>query len=155
MEKGKHLLFCLLVLFVFQETVSAADLTGTWASMTYNCQDTSKGAKCKIKGQLRIENAGDQDAPSSLVRFYLSDDGNYDEGDRFLKQVASGKISRGKSKAKTLSYSFGYGETLDCRYILAVIDADNAVAETNETNNTISYGPTECVKPNETLPSRI
>ncbi len=147
MEKGKHLMylmFCLFILFIFAGTVSATDLTGTWVSMTYSCQDSSKGTKCKIKGTLNIENASDEDTPSSFVRFYLSDDGTYDEGDRFLKQVASGKVSRGKSKAKTLSYSFGYGETLDCKYILAVIDADNTVAETNESNNTISYGPISC-----------
>lgn len=33
---------------------------------------------------------------------------------------------------------------MDCKYILAVIDADNTVTETNENNNTASYGPISC-----------
>jgi hypothetical protein len=135
---------CLLLLFSLGGPVSAADLTGSWSSMNYSCKNKSKGIKCKIKGKLLIQNIGDTDAKTSFVRFYVSDDSVFDGEDRFLKQVASGKVKTGKDTTKTLSYSFNYGETLDCRYILALIDADNTISETEETNNTVFYGPFSC-----------
>lgn len=122
-------------------TVTAPDLTGTWTSLTQTCKNTMKGIKCKIKGRLNIQNIGNWDALSSFVRFYLSDDNTYDGGDTFLKQVATGKIKKGKSKNRTLSYSFPLGVTVSGKYIIAVIDADNTVVEANETNNNITYGP--------------
>ena len=96
------------------------------------------------KREASLQNLGDTDAKTSFVRFYVSDDSVFGGEDRFLKQVASGKSKAGKSKRKTLSYSFGFGETLDCKYILAVIDTDNTIAETNESNNTVAYGPFAC-----------
>ena len=135
---------CLLLLSSPGETLAAADLAGNWDSMTYSCKNKSKGIKCKAKGKLLIQNIGDTDATTSFVRFYVSDDGLFGGEERFLKQVASGKVKTGKSKTKTLSYSFAYGETLDCKYILAVIDTENTIAEADESNNTVAYGPFSC-----------
>jgi cytochrome c peroxidase len=117
------------------------DLIGTWTSFTNTCKETKKGIKCKVKGKLNIENIGTQDAKSSFVRYYLSDDGTYDEGDMLLKQVATGKITTNKSKTKTFSYSFKNDTDTAGKYIIAIIDADNTVEESDETNNNIVYGP--------------
>jgi hypothetical protein len=118
------------------------DLTGSWISLAQTCNPTSRGQKCKISGTLSIENVGTQDAPSSSVRFYVSDDGDYDEGvDTFLKRVSTGKVKLGSSKRKKLSYSFTVGESATGRYIVAVIDTDDTVAEHLETNNEVPYGP--------------
>ena len=113
-----------------------ANLTGMWTSLTQQC----KGGKCKIKGVLNIQNIGYQNA-ASFVRFYLSDDSTYDEGDMFLKQTSTGTLKVGKSKKISLSYSFLSGVSATDKYIIAVIDADNSVLEVNEGDNNIIYGP--------------
>jgi streptogramin lyase len=118
------------------------DLTGQWGSLLHTCRDARNGKKCSISGRLTIQNIGNKNAPSSFVRFYLSDDGQYDEGiDKFLKQVATGTVKAGKNMIKTLSYSFPLGEMASGKYIIVVIDANNTVTESNESNNYVVFGP--------------
>ncbi len=117
------------------------DLTGSWISLAQTCNPTSRGDKCKISGTLSIENIGTEDAPSSSVRFYVSDNTIYDSADTFLKRVSTGKVKAGASKTKKLSYSFEVGESATGRYIVALIDADNAVDEHLDTNNEVPFGP--------------
>ncbi len=45
------------------------------------------------------------------------------------------------SASITLNYSFPSGEAASGKPIIAVIDADNTVAEANETNNHVVFGP--------------
>ena len=120
--------------------IQRPDLTGLWTSLIQQCNSSKNGIKCKIRGVLNIQNIGYQDA-ASLMRFYLSDDGTYDEGDMFLKQVSTGTLKAGKSKKKSLSYSFPSGVSATDKYIIAVIDSENSVLEENEGNNNIIYGP--------------
>ena len=128
--------------FRVPEDAFLPDLTGQWASLTQTCRNTKRGLKCKISGRLNIQNVGTLNAPSSFVRFYRSTDEVYNEGtDAFLKQVATGTVKTAKSKTKTLSYSLPSGETASGEYIIAAIDADNTVAEANEGNNAIVFGP--------------
>jgi len=118
------------------------DLTGNWMSMEQTCKQTKRGMKCNIKGILAIQNLGFEDAYSSSVRIYLSDDHMYDEGDTFLKQISAGKrLKAGRFKNKKLKYKMTYDETATDKYIIAVIDEDNSVEELNENNNIIVYGP--------------
>ena len=58
-----------------------------------------------------------------------------------MKQLATGKITMGKSMKKTFSYSFPYGVSISGKYIIALIDADNTVIELDETNNILVFGP--------------
>jgi len=116
---------------------SLSDLTGQWKSLTQTCRNTRSGLKCRVSGRLRIQNVGNLNAPKSFVWFYLSDNDHYDgDGiDVYLKQVATGTVRVGKTKTKTFSYSLPLGETASGKYIIAVIDKDNTVAEANENNN--------------------
>ena len=117
------------------------DLTGQWTSLTQACKNTKSGTKCKITGKFNLKNIGNRDVLSSSVRFYLSSDETYNGGDTLLKSLSGGKIKAGRSKIITLSYSFSSGGTASGKYIIGVIDADNTVLETDETNNNIVYGP--------------
>jgi len=119
------------------------DLAGIWTSLSQTCKNSTKGIRCKIKGRLNIQNIGTKNAVSSRVRFYLSDDNAFDDADTYLKQISLSNIKTGKSLNKSLQYTFGYGETLTDKFIVAVIDADNTVAEPDEDNNQIAYGPME------------
>jgi hypothetical protein len=130
----------------FTVTISAVgpDLTGEWTSpVIQTCKNTRKGQKCTIKGTFTVNNIGNRDASSTYVGFYLSDDDTYDEGDTQLKQSSTGKIKVGRSKSIKLSNSFPVGQTATDKYIIAVIDGGNSVAEIDETNN---------IKPSDQIP---
>jgi hypothetical protein len=118
------------------------DLTGSWTTpVTQTCKNTRKGPKCTIKGVLTINNNGNRDASSSTVKFYLSDSNTYDQGDTPLMSAATGKIKTKQSKSIKLSKSFPLGQIVTDKYVIAVIDKYNSVAEVSETNNIIIFGP--------------
>lgn len=115
------------------------DLTGQWLSITQTCKTKKNGMKCKIIGTMNIQNIGNEKASPSALRFYLSDDTVYDAGDELLKESSTGKIKSGMSKNKKLKYKFPIDESASGQYVIAVIDADNTITESNETNNIVSY----------------
>jgi hypothetical protein len=128
----------------FTVTISnvGPDLTGSWTTpITQTCRSTRKGQKCTIKGTFAINNIGNRDASSTYVEFFLSDNDTYEEGDSSKKRSSTGKIKAGRSKAIKLSYSFPLGENATDKYIIAVIDEDKSVAEIDETNNSVFFGP--------------
>jgi len=122
-----------------QVATNGPDLSGTWLPVTTKCK-TKKGiTTCKVKARLQIANAGTTPSPTARVHYFLSNDNVLDDADQFLKQVATGKIKPGKLKKKTLSASrLGI---VTGQYLIAVIDAENAVAESNENNNVVVFGP--------------
>jgi len=120
---------------------SAPDLTGTWKSLIQTCKTSAKGVKCVIKGKLSILNNGQQEAKASVVKFYLSDNNVIESTDKLFKKVNTGKIKAGKSKDTSISYSLPAGTSATGKYVIAQIDANNAVLEVDETNNNISFGP--------------
>ncbi len=118
------------------------DLTGEWTTpVIQTCKSTKKGQKCTITGTLTINNNGNRDASSSTVKFYLSDNNTYDQGDTPLSSANTGKIKAKNSKSIKLSKSFPVGQIVTDKYIIAVIDKYNSVKEIDETNNIIVFGP--------------
>ena len=107
-----------------------ADLTGEWVSTSQTCKPSSKGQTCKISAKLQVSNKGNK-AASSYVEIYLSDGGAY------LKRTSTGKINAGASKAITISYSLPKGQSASGKRLIAVIDPDDTVVETNEKNNVV------------------
>jgi beta propeller repeat protein len=81
------------------------------------------------------KNIGTDTAGSSTTRFYLSVDNKYDAGDIALGSRMIGSLApRGSSKGNT-QVIIPAGTALGWWHIIAVGDANNAVPETNETNN--------------------
>jgi hypothetical protein len=120
-------------------TSQCPDMTGVWSNLVQTCKTTTKGLQCKVNGSLLVQNIGTADAPTSFVQFYLSSDGVATS--TLLKQVATGTIKNGKPKKKKLSAKLPPGVNGSGQFIIAVIDADNTVAECNENNNVIVFGP--------------
>jgi hypothetical protein len=118
------------------------DLTGSWTiSLTQTCRTIGKNQRGSLKGTFTVSNNGNQDASSTSVNFYLSDNETHEEGDTLLKSFAAGKLKPGKYKSIGLNYNFPLGQKATGKYIIAVIDEDNLVLESGEKNNTVIYGP--------------
>jgi hypothetical protein len=117
------------------------DLTGSWSSMTQTCRNTLQGTKCSLKGKFTLQNIGNLDASTSTIKFYLSDNNTYNGGDTLLKKVETGTITAGGSITGNIKFNLPTGQSASGKYVIAVIDADNTVVESNEANNQIVYGP--------------
>jgi hypothetical protein len=117
------------------------DLIGEWNSLAQTCKTASGKTRCKIQGTLNIQNRGDQKSSSFDVSFYLSENEELDGEDTFLSKVTIGSIKAGGNKAKKWSYSLPMGDHATGEYIIAVIDEEYAVAESNRSNNRAVYGP--------------
>ena len=117
--------------------VPLPDLTGEWVSLVQSC----RRGKCKLIGSLHVQNIGEKDAPSSSVSFYLSADNTFSEDDTLLKQLTAGKLKTGARKMIRWSISLPAGVTASGQYVIAVVDSQNVVLESNENNNQIAYGP--------------
>ena len=120
------------------------DLTGSWtAEVQQSCRGAGAAQRCSIKGTFTVNNIGNEDASATSVNFYLSDHATHETGNTQLKSVSTGKIKAGKSKAIRFSYNFPKGQIGTNKYLIVVIDPDNVVAEIDETNNIIVFGPIE------------
>jgi hypothetical protein len=121
------------------------DLTGSWVNLAQSCKWLNAGLQCKISGKLKVQNEGTQKAPSSKVRFYLSNDSNLEEtNDTLLKEIKIGSLNAGKAKTISLQVNLPLGSSASDKFVIALIDADNSVPEADETNN---------ITPSEMIPS--
>jgi len=117
-----------------------ADLSGTLSKVKAKCKVKNDVQTCKLSGSLAVSNSGDAEVGESLVRYFLSDDNQFDAGDTQIgegtvKAISVGKSGKGKLKA-TLIDNNPTG-----RFLIAVIDAGGAVSECSENNNLAVFGP--------------
>jgi subtilisin family serine protease len=83
-----------------------------------------------------VTNQGGDPAGASTLRFYLSNDLFFDAGDAPLADRAVLPLAGGASSVGSTSITIPAGKTPGTYYIIAVVDADGAVTESVETNNT-------------------
>lgn len=122
----------------FQEDI---DLQGRWSSMEETCVYKKNSRKCTLSGKFSLENTGSHHAKSSVILFFLSDDGVLDINDRKIKTAKTGNVKALSSKNRVYSYKLPQEESAAGRYFIALIDADDTLEETDETNNTVVFGP--------------
>ena len=121
---------------------SGVDLTGEWMSLIQSCSQTRSGLKCKLTGNLRVENRGNLKAPSGgYVHFYMSSDPRWDSGDELLKEVPIGSLKPGQGKLRKFSVSLPLGQSASGKYVIGWIDATGVVEEWDETNNMVVSSP--------------
>ena len=117
------------------------DLTGQWTSLTESCRTAAGKVRCKLQGALNIQNQGDQKAPAFTLRLYLSQDGVLDKDDVFLKKLNVGSLKVGASKVIKWTHNLPVNDQATGKHVIAVIDEDMLIAESNENNNEIPSGP--------------
>lgn len=106
--------------------------TGTIPGATITIKDTTK-------------NQGTGTAGASTTKFYWSTNNTYESGDIYLGSRAMPSLASGATNSGSVNVTVPSGISTGTYYIIARADADNAVAETNETNNnrnkSIAIGP--------------
>ena len=83
-----------------------------------------------------VKNAGGGPAEASTTRFYLSANFSFDAADVLIGSRTVPAIGPGATQAAAASLTIPGQTAAGLYYIIAVADADDAVAETAETNNT-------------------
>lgn len=124
------------------EAMDGPDLTGQWESLIQTCKGAGAKQKCKLRGTFVVANTGALQAGGSTLSLYLSTDDVFDAGDILLKQMAISSVAAGGEvgvavkKVKLEKGTNGSG-----KFIIAVLDDGDGVAEIDESNNAIAFGP--------------
>jgi subtilase family serine protease len=118
------------------------DLTGAWDTVSYTCRPTSLGPKCTVQGTFLLQNHGTQSSPRrALTKFYLSQDGVLGSDDVELRKQWTGQLAAGRTVRLSFRKNLPIGDVVLDQFVIAVVDAENAIAETEENNNIIAFGP--------------
>ncbi|MBI2841227.1 MAG: PKD domain-containing protein [Acidobacteria bacterium] len=104
----------------------SADLTGSWTKIT------RKGSK--INATFSCQNTGSAAAGSFMIRFYFSRKASAGSKSTLFKSQSVGALAAGASVALKVSGT----PTSKHKYIIAVVDALDAVFEDDESDNTIA-----------------
>jgi hypothetical protein len=110
---------------VYVKQKPGPDLTGNWQALSYS--------KSRLAVSLKITNIGTQRAGSSVTKFYLSNDGT--TLDKLITRSALTAFNVAKSKTVSFKYA---AKSVSGKYIVAVVDANNSVSESNKRNNVIA-----------------
>ena len=125
--------------------IKGADLVGSWTGTIVATTTASGRTKLKLKGDFTVKNQSPQKATAagSVVRLFLSTDANFDAGDLVIGQdVPFGVLAPGASVNLALgSLKLPAGTAASGMYVIAVINPDHVVKETDYTNNAVTYGP--------------
>ena len=120
--------------------MSGPDLTGFWQGPSQSCKGSGEKLKCKLRGNVVVQNTGTDTVSSASVQFFLSADAVLSADDIFLREVSTGKLKPGRSKKRTLKVTL-WGSTASGQHVIAVLDAGNSIVEHSEGNNQIVAGP--------------
>ena len=106
---------------------------------------SSAGAGATITLTDTTRNQGAAPAIASMTRYFLSTDPAYDAADLLLASRAVPALAAGASSAGSVSATLPATTAAGTHWIIAKADGDNALVETDETNNlstrTLQVGP--------------
>jgi uncharacterized repeat protein (TIGR01451 family) len=115
------------------------DLAGVWREEPrLICRSE---ADCVLQGRLVVRNAGRERVGKTSVRFYLSPGEKRDENALLLEEAPVAELSRGKGEGIQLRLKIPPSFPAEGKYLFAVLDAGDALAEVDEGNNTLTAGP--------------
>jgi fibronectin type 3 domain-containing protein len=117
-----------------ESAASGTDLSGQWLSLSR----TVKRSVRTFRGKLRVMNGGGEAAPSSVFYVYQSQDSAFQDTDLLIGKAKVSSIPAGGHVDVNLRLSAPYDGSKAC--LIAVLDATDALSETDETNNVIVSG---------------
>jgi fibronectin type 3 domain-containing protein len=121
---------------VVNGAASSVDLSGQWLSLTLYWW-AGPGADT-LTGKIRVKNLGSQAAPSTVLYVYQSSDPAFQTTDLFLGKSNVSSITAGGYVDVNLTLIAPHNPS--SVYIIGILDATNALSETNEANNAVVSG---------------
>jgi hypothetical protein len=118
-----------------------AGVSGEWLELGQTCKKLEKKPHCELTGTLRVFNPGADFAGPSVVRFFLSQDAVLDDTDTVLGDERVGALLPAAERRVRLEIKLHPGVNASGMRVIAFVDADNDVAEGNETNNLAVSNP--------------
>jgi hypothetical protein len=117
---------------VVNDTSSGVDLAGDWLSLNRS----SKKSFTMVSGKIRVQNLGNQAAPSSVLYIY-----------QFTGSESKTEFYLGKSNVSSIpaggytDVNFNLKSAIDVNrspvYFMGLLDASNAIIETDKSNNEV------------------
>jgi hypothetical protein len=107
-----------------------------FVEVSQECKEKSR-PKCRLGGTLAVTNPGTAPAFPSVIRFFLSSDDTLDAGDLVLEEVDLGPLEAGHTEEVDFDVKLPKGQSAAGQFVIAVLDANNAVLEINEENNIV------------------
>ena len=127
--------------FTVTQAGSSVDLTGSWVNLAQTCSGSNVVLKCSLRGQLAVQNASPVSTPKFGVALFLSNDGTLDPSDSFLRWYNVKKLNAGQSVTINVSIKLPRGTSASGEFVIALVDAGEATADVDNTNNILVFGP--------------
>ncbi len=119
-----------------------AGFSGNWIRLAQESDGNPRGPRnFVLHGELDVFNPGTETAGRSLVRFYLSSDDEPDTGDTLLAESHIGPLK--SEEMRRVRFTTALRTSASGKFVVAVLDATDAVVEVNEVNNVVVFGPIE------------
>ncbi|MBF0491776.1 MAG: thrombospondin type 3 repeat-containing protein [Deltaproteobacteria bacterium] len=112
------------------------ELSGSISNARQTCTGSGTSQRCTVSATLSLLNSGSQAANSVLVNFYRSANNSYESTDTLLSQ-STVNVGANQTLSVTLSNTLAAGQSAAGQYLLARIDPNNTIVETNENNNLV------------------
>jgi hypothetical protein len=112
-------------------------LTGRWADdLVVSCHGPD-ASHCTLTGTFVAINPSLGSTPRVALRFYLSADPVLDDSDTLIREVAVKPLAKGDSQVRKLHAVLPPGVNATGQFVIAFVDADDIVEESNEANNVV------------------
>jgi hypothetical protein len=108
-------------------------LTGRWEELALWC----RGASCGLTGTFTAINPSLGPTPRVALRFYLSDDTALDDADMLIDAMPVKPLDMNESQVRRLHVVLPPGTDAAGRFVIAFVDAEDIVEESNEANNVV------------------
>jgi hypothetical protein len=109
---------------------------GRWDGLAIVCRGTAED-RCRLAGTFTAINPSLGPTPRVALRFYLSDDDVLDDADLLLAGMPVKPVDMLESQVRTLNVVLPPGTQPIGQFVIAFVDADDIVEESNEANNVI------------------
>jgi hypothetical protein len=128
-------------LTVVAEFARSIGLAAQWEGLTQTCNSKQKRLRCRVNGSLRVMNTGADRAAKFVTRFFFSDGPTLNAGYVVLKDKKISGLNAGSEQRINVDLRLPSGVSGSGKFIVAFIDADAQVAEGDEANNSVVFGP--------------
>ena len=118
--------------------VPLPDLTGSWLSAAQKCKSKRGKTTCTINGSISVANQGNAAAGACIVRFYLSSDAILSTDDVSFGQANVPNMLTGQRTTLKVKPALPAGTNASGKFVIAVIDGNNVLTESNKSNNVLA-----------------